>query len=487
MWFIENLSSIIYSILIAVYAITIFMVIGVMILENRSPLKSLSWILVLFLMPGLGIVLYVFFGQNFRKQKIIRRKGLKNHEFISNIAHTQSKSLSKSGWLSNLALKEKENIVKLQLSNSNSVVTVGNKVTLLNNGDAKFAELLKELEKAQRFIHLQYYIFSNDEIGSKIKSILLKKAEEGVEVRIIVDDVGSWELKSKYFKELRKAGIEIYSFLQVQFPIFTSKVNYRNHRKIVVIDGLVGFVGGINVADRYIKGDPSYGIWRDTHIKVEGDAVNSLQNIFSIDWYFVSQVELADKKYFPVKEPVGNKMVQISTSGPDTDWPGIMMGFFKMISTARDYVYISTPYFMPNESVSMALKTASMGGVDVRIIIPEKSDAFITKLSSMSYIKEMMLSGVKFYFYQKGFIHSKVIVSDDVVASIGSANMDFRSFEQNFEVTAFIYDKDFTLKVKETFVEDFADSDRVILSEWRKRPVKQKVKESIARLFSPLL
>ncbi len=487
MWWSENLESIIYTLLLSAHFISMLMVIGVMILENRNPLKSLSWILVLLLLPGLGIVLYVFFGQNFRKEKIINRKGLKNHEYISNIAHAQTKALSEREWQSDDLIKEMERVIQLQLNNSESVITYGNKVTLLNNGQEKFDSLIEELKKAKSFIHIQYYIFSQDKIGSTIKDILIQKASEGVKVRMIVDDVGSWELKSKYFKEMRSKGIEIYSFLEVRFPIFTSKVNYRNHRKIVVIDGFVGFLGGINVADRYIHGGPSYGIWRDTHIKVEGDAVNSLQYIFSLDWYFVSQKELADHKYFPIKEPLGNKLVQITPSGPDTDWPSIMMGFFKIITTAKKYVYLATPYLMPNESILMALKTAAMGGVDVRILIPEKSDAYITNLCTMSYLKELMLSNVKIYFYEKGFIHSKVIVSDDVVSSIGSANLDFRSFEQNFEVTSFIYDEEFAKEVKQTFVDDFADSQRVILTEWRQRPLKQKAKESLARLLSPLL
>ena len=487
MWWTENWDTFIYTLLISSYIISILVVIGVMILENRSPLKSLSWILVLLLLPLLGVVLYVFFGQNLRKQKIIRRKGLKNHEYLQSLAKAQTKDLSKFYGLNEEILKEKERIIQLQLQNSNSVLTAGNKVELYNEGKTKFEELFKEIRKAKRFIHLQYYIIDKDEVGNELRDILVEKAREGVEVRVIIDDVGSWEVKRKDFETIRQSGIEIYSFLEVRFPWFTSKLNYRNHRKIVVIDGLVGFIGGVNVADRYIHGNPLYGIWRDSHLKIEGDAVNSLQTIFSIDWYFVSEVELADKKYYPAKESVGDKLVQITPSGPDTDWPGIMMGFFKMITTSKKYIYIASPYFMPNESVLMALKTAAMGGVDVRIIIPEKSDAYITKLSSMSYLKEMMLAGVKFYFYQKGFIHCKVMVSDDMVASVGSANMDFRSFEQNFEVTAFVYDKEFAEEVKQSFIDDLADSNRVILSEWRKRPLKQKAKESLARLLSPLL
>lgn len=255
----------------------------------------------------------------------------------------------------------------------------------------------------------------------------------------------------------------------------------------MVIDGEVGFMGGINVADRYIKGDVSYGIWRDTHMMIEGDAVNSLQTTFLIDWYFVKQTELAHSKYFPSKAPVDDKIVQIVSSGPDSDWPAIMMGIFQAIASARDYVYISTPYFMPSENVLMAIKTAAMGGVDVHLLIPAKSDAFITLLSSRSYLKDLMESGVKVSFYEKGFLHCKTIVVDDVLSLIGSANMDFRSFEQNFEVTAFVYDENTAIEMRNVFLDDLNDSTRLDPEEWVKRPVKEKAKESFARLFSPLL
>ncbi len=487
MWFTDNLSSIIYTFVIVTYVVSILVIVGIMILENRNPLKSLSWILVLLLLPMIGIGLYIFFGQNLRKQKIINRKGLENHDYLLSVAHNQTKDLSQFYGLNNELLKEKERIIQLLLFNSHSVLTAGNRVKLLNSGSEKFEVLFEDLRKATKFIHLQYYIIEKDEIGKRLMELLVQKAREGVEVRVIVDDVGSWKFKDKDFKKLRAEGIEIYSFLTVRFPTFTSKLNYRNHRKIVVVDGQVGFLGGINVADRYIHGRPGYGIWRDTHLKVEGDAVNTLQTIFSIDWYFVSQVEMLDKKYYPAREPLGNKMVQISSSGPDTDWPAIMMGFFKIITTAKKYVYIASPYFMPNDSISMALKTAAMGGVDVRIIIPEKSDAHVSRLSSLSFLKEMMQADVKIYFYQKGFIHSKTMVSDDMVGSVGSANMDFRSFEQNFEATAFVYNTDFAVELKDQFMQDFVDSKRLTLHEWKKRPLGQKVKESLARLLSPLL
>lgn len=470
------------------YAISILVVVILIVLENRSPLKTISWVLVLLLLPGLGFIFYIFFGQNFRKEKIIARKGLRDHYRLNYVAHAQINKIVAGDLEGNNLAKETTGIVRLLLNNSSAIVTTGNEVTFLHNGIDKFEALIRELKKAKSFIHLQYYIFAEDKIGTRVKEILKDKARRGVEVRLIVDDVGSWELKSSFYEEMREAGIEVYSFLEVRFPLLTSKVNYRNHRKIVVIDGHVGFIGGYNIADRYKDGDMStYGIWRDTHIMISGDAVNSLQSVFLTDWYFVSQSELIDSRYFPVSRPVGNKVIQITASGPDSDWPGIMMGIFQTIVTARDYVYIATPYFMPSESVLFALKTAALSGVDVRILIPEKSDAFITLLCSRSYIREMLEAGVQFYFYQKGFLHSKTLVSDDNISIVGSANMDFRSFEQNFEATAFIYDKAAALEMKETFFKDQSNSEVVLLPEWIDRPYHEKVKESFARLFSPLL
>jgi cardiolipin synthase len=481
-------SSRILSYLLLGYAISILVVVIMIVLENRSPLKTISWILVLLLLPGLGFLFYIFFGQNFRKEKIIARKGMRNQHRLHYLAHSQIIQLTEGNLKGNEIASDTTGIVRLLLNNSSSIVTSGNDVTFLNNGKDKFEALLRELNNAQKFIHLEYYIFEEDNIGYQIKQILKEKARAGVEVRLIVDDVGSWKLKRSFFDEMNEAGVEAYSFLPVRFPLLTSKVNYRNHRKIVVIDGRVGFIGGYNIADRYKDGDmKSYGIWRDTHIMIRGSAVNSLQSIFLTDWFFVSETELTDPGYFPVSEPVNNKVIQIVASGPDSDWPAIMMGIFHTIVRARDYLYIATPYFMPSESVLFALKTAALSGVDVRIIIPEKSDAFITLLCSRSYIRELLEAGVQVYFYQKGFLHAKTIVCDDKISIVGSANMDFRSFEQNFEATAFIYDKATAQEMKETFLEDQRNSEIILLPEWIERPYIEKVKESFARLFSPLL
>ena len=487
MFFIDHLPIVVQAILIPAYFITILVVVILIMLENRSPLKTITWILVLMLLPGVGIVFYIFFGQNLRKEKIIARKGLKNDELLVSMAHAQIRRMDEGSLIENAHINNKRHIIQLLLNNSNSVVTIGNKINLLNNGSETFSAILTALEQAQCFIHLEYYIFANDNIGGQIVAILKQKASQGVEVRMIVDDVGSWELKQDFFDDLLSSNIQIESFLQVRFPKFTSRVNYRNHRKILVVDGLVGFIGGINVADRYISGDESYGIWRDTHLMVEGDAVNTLQMVFLADWYFVRQVELAEEKYFPPKIPHGDSMVQITSSGPDTDWPAIMMGIFHAIASAQKYVYIATPYFMPGETVLMALKSAALGGIDVRILIPQKNDAWFTRLCSYSYVKELLEANIKVYFYEKGFLHSKTLVVDDVVSTIGSANIDFRSFEQNFEINAFIFDEKIAAEMKLTFLNDLDDSILIQYDQWKQRPLKQKMQESFARLFSPLL
>ena len=470
-----------------IYIVSILFVVIFTVLENRNPLKTISWVLVLIMLPVIGFIFFIFFGQNFRKEKIIARKGLRNVDLLSNLAHSQIHRISEGENFDNQALEQHRNLITMLLNNSNAVVTIGNTVEILENGKNTFESIIKELESAKKFIHLEYYIFADDKIGGTIKEILKRKTSEGVEVRIIVDDVGSWELKKPFFKEMREAGIQIFSFLPVRFPNLTSKVNYRNHRKILIIDGRTGYIGGINIADRYRDGSEQYGIWRDTHIKIKGDAVKTLQTVFLTDWFFVSQTEIHERKYFPSNDPQGQKMVQIVSSGPDSDWPAIMMGIFQAIASAKKYAYIATPYFMPSESVLFALKTAAMGGLDIRVMIPQRSDAFVTLLSSRSFIRELLDAKVKVYFYKKGFLHSKVIIVDDSLAIVGSANMDFRSFEQNYEATAFIFDETSALELKNTFFNDLKDSKEITIEEWPKRPKIQKIKESFARLISPLL
>ncbi|MDR2927152.1 MAG: cardiolipin synthase [Cytophagaceae bacterium] len=479
--------NIIKQIIIIIYFVSIIYVAVSTVMENRNPVKTISWVLVLVLLPIVGFICYMFFGQNLRKEKIIARKGLKNHDLFYSIAHEQVSHLSETDMLLNSKFEEKRRLVTLLLNNSNAVVSANNSVDVLQNGRCTFDAIIAAIEVAKVYIHLQYYIFADDATGRSILNILKRKATEGVEVRMIVDDVGSWELKRPFFREMWNAGIQIYSFLPVHFPKLTSKINYRNHRKIVVVDGITGFLGGLNIADRYARGTKQFSTWRDTHLRVKGDAVNSLQTIFSIDWYFVSREELNDKKYFPHKKASGSRVMQIVPSGPDSDWAAIMMGIFHAISCAKRSVLIASPYFMPTEAVLLAIKTAALSGIDVKTILPQRSDSSLTLLSSRSYLRELMEAGVQFYFYQKGFIHCKTLVIDDFVSIVGSANMDFRSFEQNYEITAFIYDEKIAAELTATFYDDLSHCAPVLLDDWNNRPLKEKAKESFARVVSPLM
>ena len=469
-----------------VFLITAIPVAVMVILEKRSPFKTIAWILVLILIPIFGLVFYLFFGQEYRKQKLFSRRGLKSLRKLRLLSTKQLREIEHTDLQLNPDVLEKKNIVRLLLNNSDSLLTTGNQLHILNNGDETFNAIFKAIKSAKHHIHLEYYIFENDKIGNQLKKLLIEKSREGVEVRIIVDDVGSWDLKERFFEELRENGIEIYPFMEVRFPRLTSRVNFRNHRKILIIDGKIGFTGGINIADRYIQGKPKIGPWRDTHLQITGDAVATMQVVFAADWYFVINENLTGEKYFrPLTEENGTA-VQISASGPDSDWENIEQAYLSAILNARKYVYLTSPYLMPPQTLVSALKTAALSGVDVRIIIPEKSDAITPKWCSFSYVEQFLEAGIKIYFYQKGFIHSKTFMIDDVFSTIGTTNLDFRSLETNFEINAFIYERKFTRLMLKHFIQDLRDSREIKLAEWEKRPWHFKLRESLAHIVSPM-
>jgi len=476
------------KVLLAIYGITVLATAAIVVHEKRDPVRTASWVLVLFLLPIIGIVLYIYFGQNYRKEKIFSRKGLRDIEQIGLISDAQLIRLNRNDFPDNPNISKYIKIIKLLLNNSKALLSERNAVKVLNSGKETFANLLVDLSSASSSIHLAYYILSDDVIGNEIKDILIAKANLGVEVRVIFDDVGSWSLPKSYTRQLKDNGIEIFSFMEVKFPWFTSKVNYRNHRKIVIIDGKIGYVGGVNVADRYIEGNLKLGIWRDTHLKVEGDAVRSLQAIFFIDWYFVTKQQFTDRqKYFPATTTQDKHLVQITACGPDSDWASIMQAYFLAIATAKEHIYISTPYFMPNESILTALKTASLSGVDVRILLPGRSDSKMVYWGTLSYLSELLEAGIDVYLYEEGFNHSKIIMIDGCFSSVGTANMDMRSFEDNFEVNAIIYDPEITMELENHFLTDLKVSRKIILEEWEDRPLRKSFLESVARLFTPLL
>lgn len=450
----------------------------VILLDNRNPVKTIAWILVLLFLPWIGLIFYFFFGRTTRREKIISKKGY-DRLLRKPVAAFESQQLTE-------VPSEYDRLIRLYWNTTQSLPFEGNRVDIYTDGYSMLAALIKELYKATKHIHVQYYIFKDDAVGNIIRDILIEKAKQGVEIRVIYDDVGSWEVPHCFFEEMRDAGIEVRSFLKVRFPLFTSRVNYRNHRKIVVIDGVTGFVGGMNLAERYIKGF-SWGAWRDTHIKIKGKAVHGLQTSFLLDWYFVDRTLLTASRYFPQIDAFGNSLIQIVASDPVGPWKEIMQGFTMVITGAKKYVYIQTPYFLPTESILGALQTAALAGVDIRLMIPERADSKITHWGSHSYLADVLSAGVKVYFYRKGFLHSKLMVSDDKLSTVGSTNIDFRSFEHNFEINAFMYDVETAIELKEVFLQDQRECQKISLKTWKKRPLRQRATESIVRLLAPLL
>ena len=457
------------------------------ILENRDPVKTVSWVLVVLLIPGLGIFLYILFGQYYRKQKIFSRKELKDLERIKILSQKQVNDLKAFMAGQNEKIRSKSNIMMLLLNNSKALLTELNAVKILTSGKKTFDSIISAIESATDHIHMEFYKWESDKIGERFREVLIRKAQEGVIVRLIYDDVGSWKIGSKYVKSLKNAGIEVFAFMPVQLPYLTSKANYRNHRKIIVIDGKIGFVGGINIADKYLYGTKKLGMWRDTHLRIEGEAVHSLQTIFLVDWYFISKVIIGShSRYFPQVQINDSNLIQITACGPDSDWASIMQSYFVAISSAQKSVYISTPYFSPNESVRTALHALALSGVEVKIILPSKSDSTVSFWNSFSYIGRMLEAGIQVYLYHKGFNHSKVLMVDGVFSSVGTANFDNRSFDLNFEVNALIYNEKITEELTQLFEEDLKDCQQVFISSWKKRPFSQKFKESLARILGPL-
>lgn len=487
MGFLLDLWKAMPSLVTVLYFLTVVFIAILIILENRNPVKTISWILVLVLLPFAGIVIYLFFGQEYRKTKMYSRKGLKDLEKLRKLTLEQLDNLPDNHFQISPNLYSKKRLMNLMLSNSNAILTNDNQIQILRNGEETFPEIFRTIDQARHHIHLEYYIIENDTIGNELRELLIRKSLEGVEVRLIFDDVGSWELKRKFIRSMSDAGIMVDCFMKVRFPMLTSRVNYRNHRKILVVDGETAFVGGLNFADRYRNGVPEIGPWRDTHLKVIGGGATALQIIFMADWYFVSKEILKGENYFRPFESGTGKLVQMASSGPDSDWESIGQAYFAAIASSTDHVYISTPYLMPTSDIITALKTSALGGIDVRIIVPGLSDAITPKWGTNSYIEELLEAGVKVYFYKAGFIHSKVIVVDGLFSSVGTANLDFRSLETNFEVNAMIYDEEIAGILTEQFLDDQSKSEMVVLEDWLKRPRINKIKESFSRILSPML
>ena len=471
------------TILVIVVSFLIFM-------EKKNPYKTIAWLAILNVFPILGFIIYLMLGQNLRKRKAVRTKYINEMQHLKSIVRRQIECIKNDCEFARELRSSKRQLVNLMLNNANAPFTQSNQAEVLSEGTDAFEHIFAELEQARHHIHLEYYIIRSDKTGARLKEILIRKAREGVKVRIIYDAVGSWYLPRRYITDMQKYGIEIHPFMPVMMPYINNKLNYRNHRKIVVVDGRIGFLGGLNVGDEYLGYHPKLGKWRDTHLKLEGTSVHFLQVIFMLDWDFVSREKLAnqtDSAYFPEFESYQGTPVQIAASGPDSDWESIRQSYFALINSARKSIKITTPYLIPDEGISLALKTAALSGIDVRIILPGKPDHKIVFWASQSYFEELMDAGIKIYLYRPGFIHAKIISVDGEVASLGSANLDMRSFQLNFEVNAMIYDRKLVAKLDSDFTRDLAQAQEVNPAEFATRALWNKVRQSAARLLSPLL
>lgn len=467
----------IFTLYVGIVLVTIVTV----LMDNRQPAKTMAWLLVLIFIPIAGIVLYIFFGQNTRKEKHISRHSMDE---------LTKRSMLEFVGQQDLVLPEEHSVLINLFSNQNMALPFkNNEIDILTSGSDYILALLKDIGQARHHIHFETYIICDDPLGRLVADALIDKVKSGVEVRFIYDDVGCWNVRDAFFERMRDAGIDVHAFIPVKFPAFTSKVNYRNHRKLCVIDGKVGYIGGMNIAQRYVKGS-SNRHWRDTHLRITGGGVCGIQRAFLIDWFFVDRKLITNRAYYPV-QPAGvsnDCIIQIVTDGPVSEWPEMMQGYVRILLEAKRYVYIETPYFLPTEPVMFAMRTAALAGVDVRLMIPLHSDAKFVEWASHSYVRESVNSGVIVSFYIAGFNHSKLLVADDSLSICGSTNVDFRSFENNFEANAIIYDRRTALRVKSIFKQDLAHC--VKYEDYmrnRRITFPQRLWESLVRLFSPLM
>ncbi len=472
--------------------INCFFAFFVVFYERKNPGTIWAWLMVLAIFPVFGWVLYLIFGFEGRKHIKFAKKAVSDEKMVYGIMqknpelfHKQFDVLKKDNILPIPNTKYLNNVVIMNMRSAASVYHTNNSLTLYNEGESKFKALLKDIGEAESFIHLQYYIVRDDELGRAIINALAEKAKQGVEVKFLYDGVGNVFNSPNFNKPLKQAGGEVQLFL----PPRWIRINYRNHRKLAIIDGKIGYIGGLNIGDEYVSRVKRFGFWRDTHIRVEGDCVRDMELRFAMDWNYTKGSKLypGDKYFPPVSKQDNPVAMQIISSGPDTRWNNVQYGYFKMITEADKNIYIATPYFVPDDSVLEALKTSALSGVDVRIIIPAKPDHPFVYWGSLSYLGELLDAGVRCYEYTKGFIHSKVISMDGMISSIGTANMDIRSFKLNFEINAFIYNEQVTAQVDKQFEIDFKDCREITKEIYESRSRLTRVREAFSRLISPLL
>lgn len=460
-----------------IVAINVAGAILVVISEDKNPIRALSWILVLFFLPVFGLILYYILGQDTQRKKYFFKRYTDNEHLIDFSTFVPQNDHK-------VEFRYERLLSQLKKSHYSEILH-GSNVEIFTSGQAKFKTLINDLKKAKHHIHVEYFLFNKDATGNEIKKILMQKAKEGVEVRFIYENIANITVPSKFYFEMEKSGVMVAPFLKFSLPRIRRAINFRNHRKVLVIDGTIGYIGGMNIGDEYAR-NPN---WRDTHLRIQGEGVLGLQANFLTDWVSSGKTELSDlASYFPPQKIFApQNILQIVSSGPDVLYSSILQATVRIILEAHDFVYIQTPYFLPTESLNQALISAALSGVDVRLIVSKKSDSPYVDPAARSYYSDLLHAGMRIYEHQTKFIHAKTLVSDDYVSVIGSANMDFRSFEASFEINCYIYDKDIAAKNKAIFFEDMEGCEEIILNEWKKRPWWKRIIESFMRLFSPLM
>ncbi|WP_163539959.1 cardiolipin synthase [Gracilibacillus sp. YIM 98692] len=459
----------------------------IIFLERKNATATWAWIMVLTFIPVFGFILYLIFGRKLSNKTIFTWDTKSKLGVKSAVQHQMREIESRQFHIHDPQLYQYKDLFYLHLRNNDAIYSQDNELEIFTEGNRKFDSLIEDIKQAKDHIHLLYYIIRSDQLGERLANLLMQKALEGVKVRVLYDDMGSRRLSRKLIKKMRRSGAEVEGFFPPLIPKVNLKINHRNHRKLAIIDGEIGYIGGFNIGDEYLGSNKRFGYWRDTHLRIEGSAVNHMQTRFILDWNQASRHDIVyDKRYYAGK-PKGHVGMQIVSSGPDSEWEQIKHGYIKMIMSAKEYIFIQTPYFIPDESLLDALKIASLSGVDVRIMIPNKPDHPFVYWATYSYIGELLNAGATVYIYQKGFLHAKMIVVDSKIASVGTANIDVRSFRLNFEVNAFLYQGTVAEMLVDEFEKDMEDSTLLTHDEYHKRSLWIRFKESISRLISPIL
>lgn len=472
-----------------IFYINLLLSILIIFFQRRDPKTVWTWLLVLYFIPILGFFLYLLIGQDIHKIKMFKTKEIED-ELNSAIRKQEETIFRNEFQVSDPLLENYSDLILYNLETSGAIYAEDNDITVYTDGEQKFQALMDEIKKAEKFIHIQYYIIRDDELLRRIEIPLIEKAKQGVEVRILYDGMGGRGLKKKTLDKYKKEGIKTGEFFPAVMKRLHLRINYRNHRKIVVIDGKIGFIGGFNIGKEYLGLKKKFGYWRDTHLKITGSAVSDLQLRFVLDWNYATKENLfQDEKYFHtnVDLPADKNGVQIISSGPDSKRQVIHDNFVRLIHKAKKNIYIQTPYFIPDEPVLEALKIASMSGVDVKIMIPCKPDHPFVYWATYSYVGEMLDSRIQCYIYNNGFLHAKGITIDGLVCSYGTANMDIRSFILNFEVNAVIYNSEKTRELESVFLKDLSLCTEITKFDYDRRSLIVRAKEQVCRLLSPLM